>query len=306
MKKESLKAKREGRLDLLLSELFGCSRAQAAHAIRQGRVWVNGCATAKASRQIVPGEELTLETPDAVEMEAQKENIAIEILYQDEDIAVVVKPHGMVVHPAAGHESGTLVNALLFAIEDLSGIGGVKRPGIVHRLDKDTSGLLLIAKNDAAHMALASQLRERRMEKHYVAVTEGCMKESTGSVDAAIARSKRDRKKMAVDPAGREALTDWRLLENMKGCALLDVRIHTGRTHQIRVHMRHIHHPVAGDPIYGFQGGIRAPRLMLHAYSLAFIHPRTGEALRFVAPPPDAFVKALEKWREQADKPLPW
>jgi len=179
----------------------------------------------------------------------------------------------------------------------LSGIGGVKRPGIVHRLDKDTSGLLMVAKNDFAHVSLSDQLRERTMEKHYLAVVDGCMREESGMVDKPIARSKKDRKKMAVDPEGRDALTEWTLVENLKNAALLDVHILTGRTHQIRVHMQSLHHPVAGDPIYGQKNGVKVPRLMLHAHTLAFNHPRTGERLFFRAEPPEAFAKAVEKLR---------
>ncbi len=299
-------APRSGRLDVLLCELFGGSRSACAKAIDQGRVLVDGQPAAKASQGVAPGAELSMEAPQAVDSPVEREDIPLEILYQDGDLAVVVKPYGMVVHPAAGNESGTLVNALLFALEGLSGIGGVKRPGIVHRLDKDTSGLLLVAKNDGAHLALSRQLARRAMEKRYLAVVEGAMKEESGLIDVPIARSQRDRKKMAADPRGREALTRWRLLEAMKDCSLLDVKIDTGRTHQIRVHMRHIHHPVAGDPLYGHKNGVKAPRLMLHAGYLSFDHPRTGERMGFVALPPQDWVSAalklglgegtLEKW----------
>ena len=210
---------------------------------------------------------------------------------------MVNKPCGMVVHPAPGNETGTLVNALLYAMDDLSGIGGVKRPGIVHRLDKDTSGLLMIAKNDQAHESLSGQLRERTMDKRYLAVVEGEMKEPSGRIEQPVARSKKDRKKMAIDPEGRYALTEWTLKENLRGAALLEVHILTGRTHQIRVHMQSIHHPVAGDPIYGMKNGVKAPRLMLHAWRLSFTHPRTGERLSFCAEPPEAFARTLEKLR---------
>ena len=206
---------------------------------------------AKPAFKVGAGDALELTVPDAEETPVEKEDIPLEILYEDADLAVVVKPCGMVVHPAAGNESGTLVNALLYHMEDLSGIGGVKRPGIVHRLDKDTSGLLMVAKNDLAHQGLSDQLRARTMEKHYLAVVDGRMREPSGRVDKPIARSTKDRKRMAVDPAGREAVTEWTLLENLKNAALLDVHILTGRTHQIRVHMQSLHHPVAGDPIYG-------------------------------------------------------
>ena len=306
MQKRSETAVREGRVDVLTGELFGYSRSQAARAIAEGRVCVNGRVCAKAGEVALAGALLCLHEVEATEAAIEKENIPIEILYQDEDIAVVVKPEGMVVHPAAGNESGTLVNALLYVMNDLSGIGGVKRPGIVHRLDKDTSGLLMIAKNDAAHAALSEQLKVRSMEKHYLAVVEGEMKQEKGTVNAPIARSKRDRKKMAVDAAGREALTNWSLQENLRGGALLDVHIITGRTHQIRVHMKSAGHPIAGDPLYGIKSGLKVPRLMLHAYSLQFVHPRNERVMSFVAPPPAPFTAAVRKWRKEAMAPLPY
>lgn len=291
---------RKARLDVLAAEAAQASRSQAARWIENGLCAVNGQVQTKPSFQPEAGAQLSVTMPEAVESAVEKEDIPIEILYEDEDVAVVVKPCGMVVHPAAGNESGTLVNALLYAMDDLSGIGGVKRPGIVHRLDKDTSGLLMVAKNDRAHQHLSDQLRERTMEKHYLAVVDGCMREESGMIDKPIARSKKDRKKMAVDPEGRPSYTEWALLENLKNAALLDVHILTGRTHQIRVHMQSIHHPVAGDPIYGQKNGVKAPRLMLHAHTLAFDHPTTGERMRFVAPPPDAFEQTVQKLRQGA------
>ena len=286
MQKITAVATEEARLDLLAAQASGASRSQAARWIEQGLCQVNGMARKKPAFKVSAGDALELTVPDAEETPVEKEDIPLEILYEDADLAVVVKPCGMVVHPAAGNESGTLVNALLYHMEDLSGIGGVKRPGIVHRLDKDTSGLLMVAKNDLAHQGLSDQLRARTMEKHYLAVVDGRMREPSGRVDKPIARSTKDRKRMAVDPAGREAVTEWTLLENLKNAALLDVHILTGRTHQIRVHMQSLHHPVAGDPIYGQKNGVKAPRLMLHAYTLSFTHPRTGERLSFTAPPP--------------------
>ena len=284
-----------GRLDVLCAQAADTSRSQAAKWIESGLCVVNGAVQTKTSFKVQQGAKLEITVPEAVESTVEKEDIPLEILYEDEDVAVVVKPCGMVVHPAAGNESGTLVNALLYAMDDLSGIGGVKRPGIVHRLDKDTSGLLMVAKNDMAHVSLSDQLRERTMEKHYLAVVDGVMKEPHGLVDKPIARSKKDRKKMAIDPEGRDALTEWTLVENLKNAALLDVHIMTGRTHQIRVHMQSLHHPVAGDPIYGAKNGVKVPRLMLHAHTLAFDHPRTGERMHFQADPPEEFMKALGK-----------
>lgn len=291
MPKIEAAAARAARLDVLCAVSAQASRSQAAKWIESGLCRVEGQVQCKPSFKVEQGAALEIEIPEAVESAVAKENIPLEILYEDEDIAVVVKPYGMVVHPAAGNESGTLVNALLYAMEDLSGIGGVKRPGIVHRLDKDTSGLLLVAKNDAAHISLSDQLRARTMEKHYLAVVEGCMREASGRIDQPIARSKKDRKKMAIDPEGREAITEWVLLENRARSALLDVHILTGRTHQIRVHMQSIHHPIAGDPIYGLKNGVKVPRMMLHAYSLSFNHPRTGERLTFTAEPQQAGLK---------------
>ena len=297
MPRIELKISQQARLDVLCAEAAGASRSQAARWIEDGLCTVNGVVQLKTSFKAPCGALLVINVPEAVESTVEKEDIPLEILYEDEDVAVVVKPCGMVVHPAAGNESGTLVNALLFAMDDLSGIGGVKRPGIVHRLDKDTSGLLMVAKNDMAHVSLSDQLRERTMEKHYLAVVDGCMKEEGGLIDKPIARSKKDRKKMAIDPEGRDALTEWTLLENLKNAALLDVHIMTGRTHQIRVHMQSLHHPVAGDPIYGAKNGVKVPRLMLHAHTLAFDHPRTGERLHFKAEPPGEFMEAVRKLR---------
>ncbi len=296
----------EGRLDVLVSRIAGVSRSRAARWIEDGLCIVEGRTQKKPSFKVTAGSRLEISVPEAIEAAVEKEDIPLTILYEDADVAVVDKPFGMVVHPAAGNESGTLVNALLYAMDDLSGIGGVRRPGIVHRLDKDTSGLLMVAKNDAAHLSLSEQLRARTMDKHYLAVVEGCMREACGRIDVPIARSKKDRKKMAVDPEGREAHTEWTLLENLKNASLLEVHILTGRTHQIRVHMRSIQHPVVGDPIYGQKNGVRAPRLMLHAYRLSFDHPRTGERLHFQAQPPETFMDALQKLRLDPVKPLPF
>jgi 23S rRNA pseudouridine1911/1915/1917 synthase len=306
MKRTTLSAPADGRLDVLAAAACGASRSQAARWIAAGLCRVNGRAALKAGAAVRAGDLLTVDEPDAVETAVQKEDIPLRFLYQDEDVAVVAKPRGMVVHPAGGNETGTLVNALLFALPDLSGIGGVKRPGIVHRLDKDTSGVLLVAKNDAAHAALSAQLKARSMEKHYLAVVEGPMKDLRGEIDRPVGRSPRDRKKMAVVANGRPARTEWMLLEPLRGAALLDVHLLTGRTHQIRVHMQSVGHPVAGDPIYGLKRGVDAPCLMLHAYTLAFTHPRTGERLCFTAPPPEDFLTTLAKLRLDPRAPLPF
>lgn len=281
------------RLDVFLSEQSGLTRSRVATLMEEGHVTVDGQAVTKAGLKARAGQRVTLTVPAPKPAVPEAQDIPLTILYQDADLAVVVKPCGMVVHPAAGNEDGTLVNALLHHLDSLGGIGGELRPGIVHRLDKDTSGLLLVAKNDAAQLALSEQLSGRKMEKHYRALVEGNLSQDEGRIEAAIARSKKDRKKMAVDPEGREAITEWTMLARGRGVTLLDVHILTGRTHQIRVHMKHIGHPVCGDPIYGSPKGAKVSRLMLHAYSLAFTHPRTGERMVFTAPLPEEFLRGL-------------
>ena len=281
------------RADVLLSEATGLSRSRVASLMEAGYCEAGGSPLLKAGAKPRPGEEILLRVPAPREAAPRPEDIPLEVLYQDADLAVVVKPRGMVVHPAAGHPDGTLVNALLFSLDSLGGIGGELRPGIVHRLDKDTSGLLLVAKNDETQAELSRMLKDREIEKHYRALTEGLWKEPSGEIDAAIGRSKKDRKKMAVDPEGRPALTRWTKLAEGRGCTLLDVHILTGRTHQIRVHMRAAGHPVCGDTLYGFEKGVKVPCLMLHAFSLAFLHPRTHEKMAFQAPLPGDFLKGL-------------
>lgn len=276
------------RLDVEMAENCDITRSRAASLIKEGCVSCEGKAMDKASVKPDAGVVIRVEIPEAKPVEAQPQDIPLEILYQDEHIAVVVKPAGLVVHPAAGNPDGTLVNALLFHLDSLSGIGGEMRPGIVHRLDKDTSGLMLVAKNDAAHNFLSQELADRKMEKHYRAVVFGKMKEESGVVEAPIARSKTDRKKMAIDKDGRYALTEWKLLRQMQDRALLDVHIITGRTHQIRVHMQSIGHPVLGDVIYGHKHLPKAERLLLHAFSLSFNHPVTKERMHFEAKCPFA------------------
>ena len=276
------------RLDLLLAS-GSLSRSQAARLIKEGQVTVEGKIITQPSLKPSAGEAVCLTLPKATQTANQPENIPLSLLYEDEALAVVVKPAGLVVHPAAGNPTGTLVNALLYHLDSLSGIGGEKRPGIVHRLDKDTSGLMLVAKNDQAHLALSQALAKRQIEKHYLARVAGQMKEAQGRMDGPIARSPKDRKKMAVVPDGREALTLWRLVSQDEKSALVMIRLITGRTHQIRVHFSQAHHPVLGDPVYGHKGLPPAPRLMLHAWSLGFSHPVTGEPMAFTAPPEACF-----------------
>ena len=282
------------RLDVLLSENTGLSRSRVAALMQEGLCISGGREYRKAGTKLPEGQEVILAVPAPREAIPQAEDIPLEILYEDADLAVVVKPRGMVVHPAAGHPDGTLVNALLAKLDTLGGIGGELRPGIVHRLDKETSGLMLVAKNDETQESLSRMLKDREIEKHYRALAEGRLKEPEGEIDAPIDRSKKDRKKMAVDPEGRPAVTRWKVLAEGAGCTLLDVRIMTGRTHQIRVHLRSIRHPVCGDDVYGFEKGVKVPCLMLHAYSLEFEHPRTKEKMAFQAPLPEDFLKGLK------------
>ena len=282
------------RLDVLLSAETGLSRSRVAALMEEGRCVSAGKEIRKAGTKLPEGQEIILTVPAPREAAPQAEDIPLEILYEDEDLAVVVKPRGMVVHPAAGHPDGTLVNALLSRLDSLGGIGGELRPGIVHRLDKETSGLMLVAKNDPTQEALSRMLKDREIEKHYRALAEGRFKEPEGEIDAPIDRSRKDRKKMAVDPEGRPALTRWKVLAEGTGCTLLDVHILTGRTHQIRVHLRSIQHPVCGDELYGFDRGVKVPCLMLHAFSLKFNHPRTKQEMTFQAPLPEDFLKGLK------------
>ncbi len=282
------------RMDVLLSEAAGISRSRAAALMEEGCCLVAGEVCRKAGAKPPAGREVLLRVPEPRDPIPQAEDIPLQILWEDSGMAVVVKPRGMVVHPAAGHADGTLVNALLGNLEELSGIGGEKRPGIVHRLDKDTSGVMMVAKNDEMQLELSRMLKDREIEKHYLALAEGILKEKEGRIEAPIGRSKKDRKKMAVDPEGREAVTEWKVLAEGRNCSLLDVHILTGRTHQIRVHMRSIQHPVCGDPLYGFEKGARVPCLMLHARSLSFRHPGTGEKMTFEAPLPEDFLKGLK------------
>ncbi len=287
------------RLDAYLREQTLFSRSRIAALMEDGALLVNGGVERKAARKTEAGMRLELNVPETKPVDIVPQDIPLDILYQDADVVLVNKPSGMVVHPAAGNESGTLVNALLYHVHDLSGIGGEMRPGIVHRLDKDTSGLILIAKNDAAHAALSEQFKQRTMEKHYRAVAHGSFSKEEGLIDAPIGRHPVDRKKMAVVQNGKPSRTEWHVLEHVSGATYLDVHLLTGRTHQIRVHMLSIGHPLLGDKIYApnLKTSVRVPRLMLHAYSLAFTHPTTGERMTFRAPLPAAFEETLQKLR---------
>ena len=283
------------RLDSEISARAGVSRAAAQKWLDAGLVLVDGQARPK-NHQTRPGEVVTVTPPPARPLDAQPEDIPLCIVYEDDALLVVDKPRGMVVHPAAGNEQGTLVNALLAHCgSSLSGINGVLRPGIVHRIDKDTSGLLVVATTDAAHLGLSAQLEAHSMEREYRAVVHGRMRESEGVIDAPLARHPVHRKKMAVVPGGRRAVTHYRVLEQFPRFCYLSCRLETGRTHQIRVHMASIGHPLAGDPLYGPARGLSIGGQCLHAAVLGFTHPVTGEFLRFVSPLPDYFEALLKK-----------
>lgn len=284
------------RLDAFLAEtLPELTRSAAQRLIAEGQVAVDGKIPTK-SLKLAGGETVSVRLPEPEEAQALPEDIPLDVVYEDDDVIVVNKPVGMVVHPAPGHSGGTLVNALLHHCGDsLSGIGGELRPGIVHRIDRDTSGLIIAAKNDFAHQALSAQLQDHSLCRTYEAVVVGNLREDSGTVDAPIGRCPSDRKKMAVvRQGGRNAVTHWQVLERFPGYTYVRCRLETGRTHQIRVHMAYLGHPLVGDPLYGTRkNNLDFPGQALHAYALGFIHPRTGQHLYFEAPLPEHFQRAL-------------
>ena len=288
------------RLDKAVADLTELSRGLANEQIKNGQILVNGEAK-KAKYAVKEGDIISYEVPEPEVVEYVAEDLPLEIVYQDEDVAVVNKPQGMVVHPSAGHTSGTLVNALMYHIKDLSGINGVLRPGIVHRIDKDTSGLLMIAKNDQAHLALADELKDKKSLRKYWAIVHGNLPNDRGVIEAPIGRSEKDRKKQAVTAKGKPALTRFQVLERFGDYTLVELQLETGRTHQIRVHMAYIGHPVAGDEVYGPRKTLKGHGQFLHARTLGFTHPRTGEVLDFTAEAPAIFLETLEKLRKAHD-----
>ena len=288
------------RLDKAVADLTELSRGLANEQIKNGQILVNGEAK-KAKYAVKEGDVISYEVPEPEVVEYVAEDLPLEIVYQDEDVAVVNKPQGMVVHPSAGHTSGTLVNALMYHIKDLSGINGVLRPGIVHRIDKDTSGLLMIAKNDQAHLALADELKNKKSLRKYWAIVHGNLPNDRGVIEAPIGRSEKDRKKQAVTAKGKPALTRFQVLERFGDYTLVELQLETGRTHQIRVHMAYIGHPVAGDEVYGPRKTLKGHGQFLHARTLGFTHPRTGEVLEFTAEAPAIFLETLEKLRKAHD-----
>lgn len=284
------------RLDVGVTEVIGKSRSYVQGLIEEGLVLVNG-AVKKSNYKIRPEDNVTVVIPPPKELRVEAEAIPLKIVYEDEDLLVVNKPQGMVVHPAPGAWAGTLVNALLSHCQNLSGINGVLRPGIVHRIDKDTSGLLVVAKSDLAHQGLAEQIKAHSMTRQYQAIVHGVLFEPSGTVEAPIGRDPVDRKKMAVVfQHSKKAVTHYQVLERFRDFTYIQARLETGRTHQIRVHMAYLKHPVLGDPLYGpRKNPFDLQGQMLHAMLLGFKHPRTGEYMEFSAPPPELFLNLLEK-----------
>ena len=282
------------RLDQYLVKQLDLTRTRVQNLIKENNIKVNNEKT-KVAYKIEPNDSVRVYIPEVVEKDIEAEDIKLDIVYQDGDIAIINKYSGMVVHPAYGHYSGTLVNAILFQIKDLSGINGEMRPGIVHRLDKDTSGLIIVAKNDKAHTKLTEMFKKKEIKKTYLAIVKGKVSKETGRIETNIGRDEKDRKKMSVsrdEKKGKLAITTYKVIDSNERYSLLDVNIETGRTHQIRVHMKHIGYPILGDIVYGRPDN-KIMRQMLHAYKLEFKHPITSEEMVLEAQLPKDFVEAL-------------
>ena len=271
------------------------SRSYIQKLLKSGEVYV-GQKAVKPSYKVTEGDMISFEVPEAVELEIVPEDIPLDIVYEDHDVILVNKPKGMVVHPAAGHYTGTLVNALMFHCkDDLSGINGVLRPGIVHRIDMDTTGILIVCKNDLSHTSIAEQLKEHSITRRYQAIVHGVLKDDEGTIDAPVGRHPQDRKKMCINHQnGKHAVTHYRVLNRFKNFTHIECRLETGRTHQIRVHMASLNHPLLGDAVYGpAKCPYKLQGQTLHAGILGFVHPRTGEYMEFEAPLPEYFQKLL-------------
>ncbi|BAY65975.1 ribosomal large subunit pseudouridine synthase D [Calothrix brevissima NIES-22] len=295
------------RLDRYLSqELPDLSRSRIQQLIEQGNVQLNGTVCTSKKINVKVGDRIYLEIPEAQPLELQAQEIALDILYEDDQIIILNKPAGLVVHPAPGHPDGTLVNALLAHCPNLPGIGGVQRPGIVHRLDKDTTGAIAIAKTDIAYQHLQAQLQAKTARREYLGVVYGAPKTESGTIDLPVGRNRQDRKKMAVVPieeGGRNAVTHWQIQERLGNYTLIHFQLETGRTHQIRVHSAKIGHPIVGDAVYGSgrSVGVNLPGQALHAWKLKLQHPLSGNLIEVTAPPPPTFLKLLEVLRRRAD-----
>ena len=287
----------DSRIDRCIADMYGdMSRSYIQKLIKDGLVFVNG-KPCKASYRVSEGDMIRFTAPDAVLPDIEPENIPLDILYEDDDVLVVNKPKGMVVHPAPGHYTGTLVNALMFHCRDnLSGINGVLRPGIVHRIDMDTTGSLLVCKNDRAHVSIAGQLKDHSINRIYTCVVHGVIKDDCGRIEAPIGRSDKDRKKMSVNMKnGKEAITNYKVIERFDKFTMVKCKLETGRTHQIRVHMSSIGHPIAGDSLYcPMKPPCKLEGQALHAGLIGFVHPSTGEYMEFTAPLPEYFIKLID------------
>ena len=290
---------KQERLDSFLAQNTEFSRSKITKLIKEGQILVNGTKV-KAGYALRENDEIVIDYVEE-EMKAEPENLNLDIVYEDEDVIVVNKPNGMVVHPAIGNPNGTLVNGLMYHSKNLSTINGEFRPGIVHRIDADTTGLLMVAKNDNAHMKLAKQLEEKTAHRIYYAIVEGVINNETGTIDAPIGRDNRDRKKMAVcEENSKHAVTHFRVIERYKRATLIELKLETGRTHQIRVHMKYIGHPVVNDPVYGNRKMIfDESGQCLHAKELGFVHPVTNEFMKFDSDLPECFVNIMEMLKNE-------
>lgn len=299
MENKIIIADKSERLDVFLSEKLDKTRSAVKKLVDDGEITVGGNKV-KAGRVLKIGEEIFVNIPDPVKLDLEAENIPLDIIYQDKDIAIINKPQGMTVHAGNGTHGSTLVNALLYHLDSLSGINGVIRPGIVHRIDKDTSGLLVVAKNDAAHLSLSEQIKNKTCHRIYLALLEGTVKQNDGIIDTFIGRSDKNRTMMAVKDSGRRAVTHFKVLKRYKEFTFAEFRLETGRTHQIRVHCKYIGHPIVGDPVYGYEKQkFKLNGQLLHAWKLELTHPSTGERMNFEAPLPDYFQAVLQKLDKQ-------
>ena len=299
MENKIIIADKSERLDVFLSEKLDKTRSAVKKLVDDGVITVNGNKV-KAGRTLKIGEEISVNIPDPVKLDLEAENIPLDIIYQDKDIAIINKPQGMTVHAGNGTHGSTLVNALLYHLDSLSGINGVIRQGIVHRIDKDTSGLLVVAKNDAAHLSLSEQIKNKTCHRIYLALLEGPVKQNDGVIDTFIGRSDKNRTMMAVKDSGRRAVTHFKVLKRYKEFTFAEFKLETGRTHQIRVHCKYIGHPIVGDPVYGYEKQkFKLNGQLLHAWKLELTHPSTGERMSFEAPLPDYFQAVLQKLDKQ-------
>ena len=299
MENKIIIADKSERLDVFLSEKLDKTRSAVKKLVDDGEITIGGNKV-KAGRTLKIGEEIFVNIPDPVKLDLEAENIPLDIIYQDKDIAIINKPQGMTVHAGNGTHGSTLVNALLYHLDSLSGINGVIRPGIVHRIDKDTSGLLVVAKNDAAHLSLSEQIKNKTCHRIYLALLEGTVKQNDGIIDTFIGRSDKNRTMMAVKDSGRRAVTHFKVLKRYKEFTFAEFKLETGRTHQIRVHCKYIGHPIVGDPVYGYEKQkFKLNGQLLHAWKLELTHPSTGERMSFEAPLPDYFQAVLQKLDKQ-------